>query len=222
MRLKVKIKIRVSMILAAFVLFLGGCSHQEPRQAGNFNTNLQADVQTPNGGPIIEDDLYALADADLSARVDSMIRKIDLRSLVKGDLKGGFELRLWTNLGSLKEPRLFGIRSDSRQKRAYFYVFSGAADVIKESVENVANPASGWNKMVFEVRSRLTTPQGLRRDPNFSLARDEPVMMLEVVENGDYRRIFYGQNTSFPDGKRLMAMCDYLSSEFPIDMDIGH
>ncbi len=73
--------------------------------------------------------------------------------------------------------------------------------------------------MLFEVRSRLTTPKGLVRDPNFDLNRDEPVILLEVLDKGEYRRVFYGQNTSFQDGKKLIELCNYLASEFDVDMD---
>ena len=73
--------------------------------------------------------------------------------------------------------------------------------------------------MLFEVRSRLTTPKGLVRDPQFSLNRDEPVILLEVLDKGEYRRVFYGKNTTFQDGKRLIEVCDYLASEFGVNME---
>ena len=73
--------------------------------------------------------------------------------------------------------------------------------------------------MISEVRSRLTTPKGLVRDPQFKLGRDEPVILLEVLDKRDYRRVFYGKNIASPDGKRLIEVCDYLSSEFDVHMD---
>ena len=73
--------------------------------------------------------------------------------------------------------------------------------------------------MVFELKSRLTTPRGLVQDPHFSLERDEPLIVLEVVGREEYSRVFYGQYTSFPDGKRLIDVCEYLAGEFDIGMD---
>lgn len=72
--------------------------------------------------------------------------------------------------------------------------------------------------MLFEMRKRLTTPKGLVRDPQFDLNRDEPVILLEVLDKGEYRSVFYGQNTTFQDGKRLIEVGDYLASEFDVDM----
>lgn len=73
--------------------------------------------------------------------------------------------------------------------------------------------------MLSEVRNSLTTAGGFARDPKFSLERDEGVILVEVLDKAEYRRVLYGHNTRFPDGKRFIEVCNYLASEFDADMD---
>jgi hypothetical protein len=82
----------------------------------------------------------------------------------------------------------------------------------------LGEPRSGWNGIAFPFTSRLTTPQGLRREPNFELQRDEPIIMLEIVQPGEYRRVFYGQSTKFPDGVKLKEACEYIAEKFSVDL----
>ncbi len=133
-----------------------------------------------------------------------------------------FEFRIWTNLGGLSDPKLLRVYSiNSGNSGSIFDLTREKGSLELRKKEPLPAPLSGWNKMLFEVRSRLSTPKGLVREPQFSLNRDEPLIVLEVLDKGDYGRVLYGRGTTFPDGKRLIEVCNYLASEFAVDMDCG-
>ena len=211
--------ILLSVLMALVVLLLAGCLATDRTVNRNTNENVQVSADLPSGGDLIEIDLYEAANEYLENLVKEIQKKLGLVPLAKTGRPEEFEFRIWTNLGGLADPKLLGVRSSGSENIAYFFDMNIGADSIKLRKEHIASPKSGWNHMLFEVRSRLTTPKGLVRDPYFSLNRDEPVIFLEVLDKGEYRRVFYGKNTSFQGGKRLIEVCDYLASEFDVNMD---
>ncbi|MCC6329734.1 MAG: hypothetical protein IT174_14560 [Acidobacteria bacterium] len=184
---------------------------------------VQAVADLPSGGDIIEIDPYESADAYCGDLIEKISPKLGLAPLAKTNAgPEQFQFRLWTNLCGLADPKLLDVRSGGKENSAVFFNINRRADAIKSPGQRLASPKSGWNKMLFEMRNRLTTPKGLVRDPNFDLDRDESVILLEVLDKGDYRRILYGQKTTFPDGKRLIDTCKYVASEFNIEMNCGN
>jgi hypothetical protein len=208
-----------SVLTALVVLLSTGCLATD--QTANRNTieTVQVNTAFPSGGDIIEIDPYEWVDKRLENRIKDISPKLGLAPLAKAVRPEGFEFRIWTNLDARVDPKLLGVRSSGSENNACFYDMNRRADSIKLRQEHLAIPKSGWNKILFEMRSRLTSPKGLVRDPQFELNRDEPLIVLEVLDKGEYRRVFYGQNTSFQDGKRLIELCDYLASEFAVNMD---
>jgi hypothetical protein len=207
----------LSVLTAFVVLLTTGCVATD--QGANRNAIVIAPVNTdvPSGGDLIEIDSYDFVD-ELSERdIKEITQKLGLAPLSKTARPEEFEFRIWTNLGG--DAKLLNVRSSGSENNAYFFETNSRSDPIRFRREHLASPKSSWNKMLFEVRSRLTTPKGLVRDPNFDLDRDEPVILLEVLDKGEYRRVFYGKKTTFPDGKRLIEVCDYLASEFDVSLD---
>jgi hypothetical protein len=210
----------LSVLTSGVILLSTGCL--APDQGVNRNTIVIVPVNTdvPSGGDLIEIDSYEFADAYCENLIKEISPKLGLAPLAKTAARPEeFVFRLWTNLGGLPDPKLLGVRSGGGENNAYFFDINRHPYSIKLRREHLASPKSGWNKMLFELRSRLTTPKGLVRDPQFDLMRDEPVILLEVLVKGEYRRVFYGKKTTFQDGKRLIEVCDYLASEFDINMD---
>ena len=206
-------------VLMSFVILLStGCLATDQRVNRNTNESVQANADLASGGDLIEIDDYESADEYLENLIKEISPKLGLAKLPKNARPEEFEFRIWTNLGGLADPKLLIVRLSGTENNAYFFDIHRALDPIRFRREHLAGPKSGWNRLPFELRSRLTTPKGLIREPQFRLSRDEPVILLEVLD-GEYRRVFYGQNTSFPDGKRLIEVCGYLSSEFDVDMD---
>lgn len=209
-------------ILAFFVILIStGCPATDRGVNRNANESVQVNAGLPSGGYLIEDDdFYESAEEDSVKLVKEISEKLGLAPLPKTAKPGEFEFRIWTNLGSLGDPKLLIVRSNfsAGENNADFFDINKHADPLKFRKEQLAGPKSGWNRMIFEVRSRLTTPKGLVRDPQFRLERDEGLILLEVLDKEEYRRVIYGQNTSFQDGKRLIEVCNYLASEFDINM----
>lgn len=208
-------------VITVFVALLAiGCLATD--QGANRNTNevVQAVGDLPSGGDIIEIDPYESVDASCGDLIEKISPKLSLTPLAKTNAgPEQFQFRLWTNLCGLADPKLLDVRAGGKENSAVFFNINRRADSIKSPGRRLAIPKSGWNKMLFEMRNRLTTPKGLVRDPDFDLDRDEPVILLEVLDKGDYRRILYGQKTTFPDGKRLIDTCKYLAAEFNIEMN---
>lgn len=210
--------ILLSVLTASVVLLSAGCSSTNQSISQNSNKSVQVNAELPSGGDLIEIDFYEFADKDIGDLIKEISPKLGFAPLVKTVGPKGFEFRIWTNLGALADPKLLGVRLSGTETKAYLFEMDRRAERIKSRRDKLASPKSGWNKMLFEVRSRLTTPRGLVRDPQFRLGRDEPVIALEVLDKDQYRRVIYGKHTSFSDGLRLIAVCDYLSAEFDINM----
>lgn len=208
----------LSVLTSLIILLPTGCSAPDQGVNRNTNDNVQVNAGLPSGGDLIENDSYEFAEEYSVKLIEEISEKLGLVLLPKTAKTGEFEFRIWTNLGSLNDPKLLTVRSSAGENNAYFFDIDKHADPLKFRREQLAVPKSGWNKMLFELRSRLTTPKGLVRDPQFPLERDEGLILLEVLDKGEYRLVLYGQNTSFPDGKRLIEVCNYLGSEFDINM----
>jgi len=213
-------------ILSLMVLLASGCTctdqrgHRNTNVNRNTNENAQVTFDPERSGDLIEIDLYEWTDGYLGGLIKEISPKLGLSSLVKAPARAeGFEFRLWTDLAALPDPKVLGVRASGKDKNAYFYDMDGVSYTAKSRKEHLVEPKSGWSALISDVRTRLSTPKGLVRDPRFRLQRDEPVILLEVLDKGNYRRVFYGKDTSFPDGKRLIDVCDYLASEFDVDMD---
>lgn len=207
-------------VIASFIILLSsGCLFTDQRVNRNTNESVQVNADLPSGGDLIEIDSYEFIEEGLTTDIKKISQKLGLAPLPKTARPEEFEFRLWTNLGGLGDARSLIVRSSGSENHAYFFDINRALDPIRFRKEHLASPKSGWNRVLFEVRNRLTTPKGLVRDPQFQLSRDEPVILLEVLDKGEYRRVFYGQNTSFQDGKRLIELCNYLASEFDVDTD---
>lgn len=213
-------------ILAAFVfLLMSGClptdqkAGQNLKVAVNTNAESTANAGVPSGGDIIELGSYEFIEGLLDEEIKEISLKPGLEPLSKTVKSERFEFRLWKNPSGRGREKLLIVRSDRRKNNAYFFDMNRRVKPIEVSRQHLLSPKSGWDKMLYELRNRLTTPKGLVRDPNFRVERDEPLILLELLDKGEYRRVFYGQNTSFPDGKRLIDVCDYLASEFGVNMD---
>ncbi|HEV7699495.1 MAG TPA: hypothetical protein VGO43_04640 [Pyrinomonadaceae bacterium] len=209
----------MSVIASLVLIFFTGCAGTDRSASRSSNENAQTKSDLPSGGDIIEIDPYESADAYCGDLVKKITGKLALTQLPKKVGGEEYELRIWSNLGGLVDPMLLGIHPKGGEDRAYFFVIDRGTDQIKSRRERLQSPKSGWNRMLFEMRSRLTTPKGLARDPKFDLMRDEPVILLEVLDRGEYRRVLYGQKTSFADGKRLIEVCEYLASQFDVEME---
>ncbi len=210
---------RISALLTGFVVLVSiGCSVTDQKVNRNENETLQPNHSIPSDGALIEFDFYQAVDTDLEHQLNEISPRLGLVPLAKANRLEGFEFRLWTELAARGDPKLLGMSSTGSETNAYYFEMDRNADSIKSRREHLPSPKSGWNRMLLDLRTRLQTPKGLARDPNFDLNRDEPVIVLEVFDKGDYRRVIYGHNSSFPDAKRLIHVCDYLAAEFDVEM----
>ena len=152
--------------------------------------------------------------------VKEMSAKLGLLPLTATTQRNAFEFRLWVNIDMRGAQKLLTIHSNGAESRAMFYHFQRTKKKpIIFDKEAPAGPKSGWKTLFSEVSHQLKTPKPLVRDPKFDLARDETVICVEVIENGQYHLVFYGQHTSFEDGLRLINLCEYLSEEFDVDLE---
>lgn len=200
------------------ILLSSGCLSIDRGVNRNTNGSIQVNADLPSGGDLIEIDSYEFVDELIAKDIKKISQKLGLAPLPKTGRPEEFEFRLWTNSGGLVEEKLLTVHFDGIDNNAYFFEINSRSDSIRFRREQLASPKSGWNRMIFEMKSRLTTPKGLVRDPQFDLDRDEPLILLEVLDKGEYRRVFYGHYTSFPDGKRLIEVCEYLASEFDVNL----
>lgn len=208
----------LSSILALAILLVAGCLSNDQIVTRNTNLSVTAPPELPSGGRLIEIDPYEAADTYLANDMETLLPKLRLSPLPQTARPNEFMFRMWTNLGGLVDPKLLGFDFNGIDNEAFFFKMDRGA-YAKSRRERLEAPKSGWNKMISELKSRLTTPKGLVRDPQFSLQRDEPLILLEVVDREEYSRVLYGKHTSFPDGKRLIEVCDYLAVEFGIDLN---
>jgi hypothetical protein len=209
----------IALAAAICGMALAGCGVGEERDEPGATPVVQQAEALPSGGPIIEVDAYDWIDRSLDKDLASLAKELELPELPEKPDPDRFEFRLWTGLGGLIDSRVLAVRADGREFRADYVVYGwrdGGMKVIEK--RKLDEPRSGWNGIAFPFTSRLTTPQGLRRDPYFDLQRDEPIILLEVVQRGEYRRIFYGQSTKFADGVKLKETCEYIAEEFSVDL----
>lgn len=195
------------------------CSVVDPGVNQITNENRPAIIDSPTDRDLMEIDHYESADEYFETLMEEIVPKLGLVPLQKTDGDGEFELRIWTNLGGLHDPRLFGVRVKGVENNAYFFYLSRDGNQIKERKEHIANPKSGWDRVLYEVTNRLITTKSLVRDPQFSLDRDETVILLEVRDKREYHRVFYAHGTSFGEGKRLIEACEYFGHEFDLDLN---
>lgn len=201
------------------VLHCTGCKSAEQRIEQNRSQNSAANDDVPSGGDLIEADAYEYVAEGIDLETKTISKEIGLPPMEADGRNETLVFRLWSNFGGLGNARLLSIRTGPYESDAEFFEIYSRSDPLAAHCEKPAGPRSGWNEMRFELRNRLTTPKGLVRDPNFELQRDEPLIVLEVFDKGEYRRVFYGMNTSFADGKRLISVCEFLAIEFGVDMD---
>jgi len=202
------------------ILLASGCTSNDKANSRNANENSQIRYELPSGGDIIEIDLYEMSDNLIDQEVRKISSRLGIVPLAKIGRSDEIEYRLWTNLGGNVDPKLLGVYSNRVENRGYFVDIKKDNDyAVQLRNDDLAIPNAGWNKMLFELRSKLTTPKGLVRDPQFSLYRDEPLILLEVLDKSGYRKVLYGKHSAFPDAKRLIATCVYLSAEFDVDLD---
>ena len=199
------------------IVLITGCSATDQGVNRNATEIVPVNTDLPSGGDLIEIDSYEFVDELSEKDVNKILPRLGLAPLPKTARPEKFEFRLWINLGG--DAKLLNVRFDGIDNDANFFEINSHSDPIIFRRDALASPKSGWNRMIFEMKSRLTTPKGLVRDPYFELSRDEPLILLEVLDKGEYRRVFYGKYTSFPDGKRLIEVCDYLAAEFDVGME---
>jgi len=214
-------------VLTSFVILLStACLTTDQGVDRNTNESVQASPALPSGGALIEeeDDGYKFVEESSARQIREICAKLGLAPLPKTAKPGKLELRIWTNLDDIVANRKLlivrsGVSATAFVNDAYFFDMEKNADPLKFQKQHLTSPRSGWNKMLFDMRNKLTTPRGLVRDPDFPLERDEDLILLEVLDKGEYRLVLYGHKTSFPDGKRLIEVCNYLASEFDLDMN---
>jgi len=210
--------------LISILVVSSACVGSDRGSANNTNQVIFEVAEVPSGGPIILSDRYEYLDRSVERDLVLLAKDLGLPELPKNPDPERFEFRLWTNLGGLGDGRVLAVRADGTEFRADFCAFRfqvGGAKIDKTKIDKkkLGEPRSGWHRIAYPFTSRLTTPQGLRRDPNFELQRDEPIILLEVVHRGEYGRVFYGQDTKFADGVKLKEACEFLAGEFSVDLD---
>lgn len=209
---------KIIVAISVFCLFCS-CTPAGHEKPPNSNQIVLEVAEVPNGGFVIELDRYDTTDEAIGAVLESHCRLLGLPKLDRNADPEHFEFRVWTNLEGLGDTRLLSVRSDGVENRGDFFVLRTHGGDTKSEKRKLAQPRSGWHNIAFPFTSRLTTPQGLRREPVFEIGRDEPLILLEVVQRGEYRRIFYGQLTKSSDGVKLMETCEFLSAEFGVELD---
>ncbi|MDM7921067.1 MAG: hypothetical protein QUS14_02115 [Pyrinomonadaceae bacterium] len=181
---------------------------------------IQPQADGPSGGAMILEDTYDLVKKRVIPDVAEISQGIRLDPINGPRRKDDLEFRIWTKFGGTGDAKTLGVRSSEGRYSAYFFETDGTKAVAGS--KDLPAPRSPWTKLLFEVRSRLTTPLGLVRDPEFSLSRHEPLIVLEVFDAGEYQMVFYGHLTKFKDGKRLISVCEYLAGEFDVDLDCDY
>lgn len=207
----------MSRVIVTFlaVALAAGCSGFTPETDQSWPVNSPSDnrvepVETPSNN---------LSDKDIKDLILESCRQNRLVPLTTTGRRGVFELRLWTNIGLLHDERLLIVRSSGSRNQAGFYHLRSVFGEGKFQKAVLVGPISGWSTLQSNIKSRLDTPDRLMPDPQFYLGRDEGLIYLEVVENGEYRIVYYGQHSKFDDAVRLKDLCRYLSDEFGLDID---
>ncbi len=205
--------------LFAAVLLMGlycGCTS---RPVDSTMPATFATPEMPNGGHIIELDNYQETDKLVEKDLKNFSRILQIPELPQKPESDRFEFRLWTNLGGRGDAGLLAVRTDGNNFRSDFVKFGDRDGKLFVEKTDLGEPQMGRQAIAFAFTTRLTTPHGIKRDPDFALHRDESIILLEVIQWGEYRRIFYGRTTTFPDGLKLKEVCSFLAAEFNIDME---
>ena len=201
------------------IVLSAGCSlteedNSETNKTGQINSNVTKRVDS------IEKQPNNLTENDIKGIIQESSGKIRLVPLTKTAKRNEFDLRLWINLGMLGDEKLLIVRTSESRNYAYFYQFRSTVDAPRRPPKEVlADPQNGWSNLQSEISNRLATPKHLVLDPQFHITRHEGLISLEVVEKGEYQFVYYGHHSSFDDAVRLINMCEYLASEFGVNID---
>jgi hypothetical protein len=212
-----------SLLLTKFVLIIilsSGCSftnqgvNQKTNLAGRANSNVTERVDP------IEKQPNNLTENDIKGIIQELSGRIRLAPLTKTAQRNGFEFRLWINLGMPNDEKLLIVRTSESGNHAYFYQFRATVEAPRRPPKEVlANPKDGWNTLQSEISNRLATPERLVPVSELNITHHEGLISLEVVEKGEYQFVYYGHHSSLDDAVRLINLCEYLSSEFGVDID---
>lgn len=211
--------IPICTVLWLVVLFSSGCSLLG-EISPETNKKGQIDPNVSNRGNAVRRPPNNLSDKDIKDLILASCRINRLVPLTDSRRRARFELRLWINIGMPYDERLLIIRGTEDSSQAAFYhlqaQFDGGGKFRKQVL---GDPRAGWGTVRAEISDRLAAPQHLVPDPQFGFSNHEGLIYLEVVENGEYRIVYYGQHSKFDDAVRLKDLCRYLSTEFGLDID---
>lgn len=209
----------IFIFIGNIIVLSPGCSftgevNSETNKIGQVNSNVLKRVDSIEKQP--NNDI----ENDIKKEIKEFSLKQGLVPLPKTTQRNGFDLRLWINLGMPEDEKLLIVHTSESGNHTYFYHLRETADdPSRLHKEVIADPKNGWNTLQSEISNRLATPKRLVLDPQFHITRHEGVISLEVVEKGEYQFVFYGHHSSFDDAVRLINLCEYLSSEFGINID---
>jgi hypothetical protein len=202
------------VVLSSGCLFADQGINQNTNKIGQVNSNVT------NGDNSVEKPPGNLSESDMRDYTDEIAKKLGLAPLNKNTQRKGFELRFWINSGMPSDEKLLIVRSTKSSNQAFFYhIKETRPNSIKFRKEILTNPKSDWNTFLSEISNRLATPNRLVLDPKFNISRHEGLISIEFVEKGEYQFALYGHHTKFPDGVRLINLCEYLSTEFGVNID---
>lgn len=202
-----------TLVVVSFVSSLAGCL-QDVRETDRSNMTIgQTHLPSSNRDDVAVDD-YEFADEHLAKLISETLPKIGLGSISDSRNYADFELRLWLGLGARTDPMLLGFRTVDSKHSALVLLLEKRSDSLR--LKNIvrAKPRSEWSDFIAEARFRLDAPNLPTRDPIFTLDRDEPLIVLEVFEDGTYHRVLYRYKTSSDDAKRVVALCEFIAYEF--------
>lgn len=210
----------VSAFVWLLVSLTSACLYEDKTVKTNSNDSRIVNSDITIGDNSIENEFSKFVGDFTKGFVKEMSAKLGLLPLTATTQRNAFEFRHWVNVDMRGAQKLLNIHSNGAETRAMFYHFQRTKKKpIIFDKEAPAGPKSGWKTLLSEVSHQLNTPKPLILDPKFELSRDESVICVEVIENGQYHFVFYGEHTSFEDGLRLINLCEYLSKEFGVDLE---
>lgn len=209
----------IPVFLLCLFLLSAGCSHTT-ETGPDGGPVREAHLEVANRGKQVFTKQNNLTDKDVERLIQYSCRLNRLAPLANTKNRSRFELRLWINMGLPYDERLLRVEGFGSEYRAYFYRLVDTVDGGGGFDKRVlGDPESGWSAVRQGISSTIDGPKWLAPDPQFGISRHEGLICLELVENGEYRRVCYGHHSTFEDAARLKGLCGLLSGEFGLDID---
>lgn len=165
--------------------------------------------------------------------IEETSRKFDLQNLKnKRLLEDEIEIRIWAGVSPGIVLNCFILRGKNNKWEATLFYVDADDKGLKKNKQGkfivnkkiLSEPKSSWetvNNYLMEKGVRVPLPYMWDEKKQFAVY-DEGSVSLEIKKWKNYNLISYGELTKTSDGKTVIEVCNYLGSEFGIELGCGN